>query len=224
MKTAVELYEAFLVEIDRYESPDCQVVDFLHFWNAAVYSFIESELRQFESTNTVSDRLRMVSHGRTVGLNSDSCNSPLTEWAIPDDYFRLFGLKGLFRFARDYAFANKKGDEYFKPLKKLTADMDGFILENRFYKPSPKNPFYQILDNKIHFVYQDELAPASHLYLKSFTIRYVKHPVSLQLSDDFESFNSSPFPTDVNYLILKIAVLMFMGTTQDERIQLKSKL
>jgi hypothetical protein len=225
LKTAVELYEAFLIEIDRYQSPDAQVIDFLHFWNAAVYSFIENELTQFEVTNTVSDRLMMISHGKVISLNTESCNEPKKSWIVPADYFRLFGIKAQFAYARDYGFANKKGDTYTKPLKKLTADLDGFIAENRFYKPSPKNPFYQILDGKIHFVYESEFTSTnSHLYIKEFALRYVKHPVPLTLSDDFSSFNSSPFGKDVNYLILNLAVVDYMATTEDQRIQLKSKL
>ena len=224
MKSAPEIYEAFLIELDRYQSPDMQVIDFLHFWNTAVYDFIEGELVGFEMTNTVSDRLRMISHKREFPLNSDFCGTPVKSLLIPQEYFRLFGVKGVFKYARDFGFIHKKGDAFERSFKKMTADIDGFTADNRFYKPSSKRPYYEIIDNSIRFLYEDELKPSTELYIEKITLRYIKHPVPLALSDDFGSYNESPFPIDVNRLILKIAVILAMGTTEDQRIQLKTQL
>lgn len=222
MKTAVELYEAFLIEIDRYGSPDAQVIDFLHFWNQAVYAFLERELAGFELTNTVSDRLRTLSHRAEFSLNTEGCTAPVRQLDIPENYFRLFGVKGVFRYGSDRGFVQKKGDRFVKTFKKFTADLDGFSHDNRFYRPSIRQPYYQILDNRIHFLYSEELRQAADPYLEKVTLRYLIHPRPLELSDNFAAFNSSPFPVDVNRLILKIAVVLFMGTTQDQRIQLKT--
>lgn len=224
MKTAVELYEAFLIELDHHGSPNAQVIEFLHFWNRATYAFIENELKDYELTNTVSDRLRMISHSNSFDLNQGGCSAPVKELNIPSDYFRLFGVKGTFEYARDHGFVFKKGEKFVRAITKLTADIEGFILENEFYKPSLKRPYYQILNNKIEFLYEDELKPSTEVFIRKVSLRYVKHPVPLSLSDDFQSYNSSPFPVDVNHLILGLAVLLFMGTSEDQRIQLKSKL
>jgi hypothetical protein len=224
MITAVEIYEAFLIEIDRHESPDAQVVTFLHHWNTAVYSFIENELSVFELTNVVTDRLRHLSTQKELTVNAASCKAPETSVLIPLDYYRLFGVKGVFEYARDYGFKIKKGELIYKPFRKMNADLEGFVADNFYYAPAINRPFYRIFDNKINFLYGQKGLLSDLIFLKTLTISYIKHPIPLQLSDSFLSFNSSVFPIDVNRLILKIAVLDYMGSTGDDRVQIKSQL
>lgn len=225
MKTALEIYEAFLIELDKHSSPDAEVVDFLHAWRSGVYSFIESELLEFELTNKVTDRLRMISKPLAIDLNTSSdCSKPVKEADLPGDYYRLFGVKAIFEYSKDDDFKKRKGKLMLQPVKKLTADIENFSIGNKYYRPSENNPFYQIFGNRIEFVYETMDKPADHVFIKQATLRYVKQPEPLELSDDFSSFNSSEFPVDVNMLILKAAVVSYMSSTGDQRIQLKSQL
>lgn len=224
MKTTLEIYEAFLIELDKHSSPDAEVVDFLHAWRTGLYNFIESEMLEFEITNKVTDRLRMISKPLAIEINTSSdCSNPKKEADLPEDYYRLFGVKAILEFSKDDGFKTKKGKVMLKAVRKFTADIENFSLNNKYYRPSENNPFYQIFGNKIQFIYDSEENPADHVFIKQATLRYIKQPQPLELSDDFTAFNSSEFPVDVNMLILKAAVISYMSTTGDQRIQMKSQ-
>lgn len=222
MKTAVEIYEAFLIELDKFASPDAEVIDFLHSWHTAVYAFIENELRMFELTNTVTDRLRMLSVPYHAEINQPSCDRPVKHLDLPGDYYRLFGVSALFEYARDERFIKRKGKTFRKPVRKYTADIENFAMENRYYKPNKERPFYRIEGNRLFLVYDTEDKPADEIFARNISLRYIRQPQKLELSDDFQSFNESEFPVDVNMLILRLAVANRLGTTGDPRIQMKS--
>lgn len=160
MTTAVELYRALTIELDKYESPTFSVNDFNYFWNTSQHEYIHSNYNMFDIKQKELDDLRVLLNVAPITITDNTA-------PLPADYLHLLDVRLVLSKIDPRC---EVPEEATKSLKKLEADKVGYITNNSYLRPSFEQPYYTIRGNNLIFYTGDSTIISGELeYLSNFT-------------------------------------------------------
>lgn len=150
--TERDLYDAALIEINKLEAPSMLLEDYNYFINKAIQQYINKVYNRYEINQQATDDLRalkvtaslILNEFKNIGIPNESSYYFAV---LPKDYLHILNCVVKF---------NKTGEDL--PTKcnntydlnnafvahKLTSDIYPSIINNAYFKPSYKTPYYTI--------------------------------------------------------------------------------
>lgn len=204
--TARQLFEYALIELNKVQAPSLILEDYNYFINKAVSQVINKIYNLFEINQQKTDDLRVLRSSAVLipSVNNYSQNSLYTntyEVNLPDDYLHILNCVIEFTFSQQSG-CNLTDRIINVGAKKLTSDSFPQLLNNYYFKPSYKNPYFYINNVTIDSTYPttDSQFPLSQdlsLTAKEWTSNKI-YPVNSLI----KIFDGS---TSVTYYICTIA-------------------
>lgn len=162
--TARDLYENGLIELNKLEAPSLLLADYVYFLNKAIQQYINLTYHRYDTNQQSTDDLRVL---KTTALIQnpkkledaedlisikDKINPSILSSTyyvdLPKDYMHLLNcIVGFERTSEldTKTYCNKvQGTKVYFTAKRLTSDMFGGIINNYYFKPSYKRPYYYL--------------------------------------------------------------------------------
>ena len=213
--TALQIFNAVLTELNKSKAPSLLLEDYNYFLNKAIIQFINKNYNLYEKTQQKTDDLRVLES--TVILTPMLVTGELNtlfantyEVYLPDDYLHILGC------VVKYKVLNKIGcysaNDYVEfAAKKLNSDNWSQILNNYYFKPKYKNPYFYInnitttanyptIDNQVALTYTKESGKRygnsskirmeirygnnSNFQLNKVYVNYLKSPKFIELTQE----------------------------------------
>ena len=224
--TVRTLYDNLLIELNKVEAPSLLLEDFIYFANKAVQQYTNKRYNQYDITQQTTDDLRVLKQSCSLNITSTEkevniAPSEDARWQceLPNDYLHLLNCIVVFDKNSSYEYSRKCDTESNKSkvksmARRLTSDMYPSIMQNAYFKPSYKCPYYFITnynetykDGSTNAKLEDTLNPSdenndsttkhvmeircgstSKYYPKTVFIDYLRVPSTLALTyADLES-------------------------------------
>lgn len=202
--TALEVYQRAVIDLDKYDTPTFEIVDFNRYAEKAIYEYINEKYLEFETLQKRTDDLRQF-----IVFNQYITND-LPYIDLPDDYLRM--LKVEYRIDR----GGCEVEQWFTA-KKTTADKLGYSETNYYWRPSLRNPQYQIIGNRIYF----RVGEGNHVYIREVRLEYIAVPVLYTIDEaDMTVYSNPPYSDEVDMQIIDKIVRMFQSVTNPEQYQI----
>lgn len=156
--TVRTLYDNSLIELNKVEAPSLLLEDFIYFANKAVQQYTNKRYNQYDMTQQTTDDLRVLKKSLSLNVTStEEINIAPSEDAhwlceLPDDYLHLLNCIVVFDKNSSYESSRKCDAESNKSkvksmARRLTSDMYPSIMQNAYFKPSYKCPYYFITNH-----------------------------------------------------------------------------
>jgi hypothetical protein len=147
--TLRQVFENVLSDLNKREAPSLLREDFNYFWLKSVGQFINKIYNIYDTSQQTTDDLRVLKS--TVQLTPVQQSSYGTsallgntyDVTLPDDYLHILGCIVEYTVNSDYL-CYKAGDIIQFAAKKATSDMYPQLINNYYFKPTYKNPYYFI--------------------------------------------------------------------------------
>ena len=142
--TAIQVFNAVLSELNKVKAPSLLLEDFNYFFNKTVTQYINKIYNAYEINQQKTDDLRVL-HTISI-LTPGTLNSLFhgsSEVNLPDDYLHLLNCVVEFKVLSKHK-CYKLNDLIQVGAKKLKSDNWPQLLNNYYFKPSIKNPYYYI--------------------------------------------------------------------------------
>ena len=256
--TIRQLYDNLLSELNKVEAPSILLEDFVYFANKAVQQYVNRVYNLYDINQQTTDDLRKLKVTAQLDVQNDDLITMPTEDAywfvyLPEDYLHILNCIVIFEKGDTSSKSkceNIKEKTKIKSLaRRLTSDLYPNIMDNAYFKPSYKVPYYYLTDfNKdtnvyksYNYVLEEVLNPcepiqkeSSKLEIRcgstdkyvptSVFIDYLRVPTLITLSyDDLESEEDNTdmleFPEYVCYEIVNECVELIMENASDPRIK-----
>lgn len=152
--TVRNLYDAALIEINKIEAPSMLLEDYNYFINKAIQQYTNKVYNRYETDQQSTDDLQALKITTSLVLNKFKNTGIPNEMGyhfaiLPKDYLHM--LNCVIKF-------NKTGEEDIKNIcdnseydltnafmaRRLTSDIYPSIINNAYFKPSYKTPYYTI--------------------------------------------------------------------------------
>lgn len=156
--TARQVYEALLIESNKVQSPAILLEDFNYFVNKTIGQTINKIYNFYDINQQKSDDLRVLKSTAVLTLvpstsfTSGTLLNQVVETYLPDDYLHILGCIIEYVLDSNYK-CYKTGDRVQYNAKRLTADMFPPIINNYYFKPTYKNPYFYINNVNISNTY-----------------------------------------------------------------------
>lgn len=152
--TIRQLYDNILSELNKVEAPSILLEDFIYFANKGVQQYTNKVYNRYDINQQSTDDLRALKKTCQLEINCDPEITLPTEdnyWFVylPEDYLHLLNCIVIFDKNDDKLLKttckDKKEKGRIKSLaRRLTSDMYPNIMNNAYFKPSYKVPYYFI--------------------------------------------------------------------------------
>ena len=233
--TALELYDAGLIELNKVHAPSLLLDDYNYFINKAIQQYANLAYTRLEINQQSTDDIRALKKSFTENLDEVINNGFYYHYRVklPEDYFHLANCIIKYESVDENICTGKKNLLSF-PARRLSVDLLPNIVNNAYLKPKYNRPYYAILDNGNGLV--DDFSGDINNYLDIYVgdgldkynptiyIEYIKKPDKVTLS--FEDLEKDPedtqvleFPDYVCYEIINIFVRLVMENASNPRIQ-----
>lgn len=149
--TERDLYDAALIEVNKLEAPSMLLEDYNYFINKAIQQYINKTYNRYEINQQATDDLRALKVTTSLVLNEYNTGIPNEDGyhfaVLPKNYLHMLNCVVKF---------NKIGEELSNKCnttynlnnafvaRKLTSDIYPSIINNAYFKPSYKTPYYTI--------------------------------------------------------------------------------
>lgn len=148
--TERDLYDAALIEINKLEAPSMLLEDYNYYINKAIQQYINKVYNRYEINQQATDDLGAL---KVSGLlKIDNNPTPIFPGEnkdyyceLPDDYWHM--LSCIITFNKPSKLSVCGGGDsttLSTAAKKMTSDVAPSIINNAYFKPSYKNPYYSI--------------------------------------------------------------------------------
>lgn len=136
--TLRESYEYVLIECNKLKAPSILLEDFVYTFNKAIQQYINSVYNRCEFDQQSTDDLGWLQTRKQITeiIENNRCN-------LPNDYVHL--LNCIVTFSKNSSCANK--NTITSPCRRMTADLYGGVMNNYYLKPTPKRPYYYIIND-----------------------------------------------------------------------------
>ena len=201
--TVIEAYQYFLTKIDKQEIPTLELQDFNYWMKEAELEYKKLKYAEFETKQKRTDDLQFAV------VESGELNVVNKQVALPDDYMFLLLCK--VKLIDSTCNTTKT-----KVCKKMTADLKGYAESNYYWRPSAKNPYYQIMGDKVYFLVGDD----PNVTVSKAILEYVKNTNSFYINPN--NINDVINPSFSEYVcieILNIAVRLYLENIESPRYQ-----
>lgn len=240
--TALQVYDAVLVELNKLKAPSMLLEDFNYFANKACQQYANLAYTRLEVNQQATDDLRVLKTHFTAPLSN--CEIEEDGYAehysvpLPMDYLHLCNCIVKYKASSEKNACGKTstGAKAY-PARRLSVDMLPQIISNAYLCPSKKRPYYYILNNNLKSVtapypYEYCKSPLLQIYLGDTVseapdvyCEYIKTPSEIQLTWDqvnvteVDTSQVLEFPDYVCYEIVNIIVRLVMENASDPRLQ-----
>jgi len=213
MTTTLDAYKAFLREIDKHESPSCNVGTFVYHFNSAIEERTSIDYATMDVNQKTLDDLRAILVlDEPLGFTNGEAD-------LPEKYRHMLGMEAVLKFtvAMDGIAINTERTVY---PKRMRTNRTGFAKPNAYHKPSYKNPYFQITKDKI------QVLNGIGTSVESGKIDYLETPETMYLNPDTTVDYTDPsnntllqFPDHVNFEIIKHCRRVFLENIESPRYQ-----
>lgn len=234
--TALELYDAGLIELNKVHAPSLLLDDYNYFINKAIQQYANLAYARLEINQQSTDDIRALKKSFTEKLLDKVTNSGFYDHyrvKLPKDYFHLANCIVKYEAVDENTCTGTKDILSF-PARRLSVDLLPNIVNNAYLKPKYNRPYYAILDNGNGITtdfsgdtnnYLDiYIGDSLDKYNPTVYIEYIKTPTKVTLT--FEDLNKDPedsqvleFPDYVCYEIVNIFVRLVMENASNPRLQ-----
>ncbi len=205
-KTILNIYRGVLFELDRYGAPTFNPVHFNYFFERSVQDWINKQYNVFDTRQQSIDNINVLV--RTVTIANDD---------LPTDYYHLLNCFVTFKYTRNFG-CHKKDDEFIRKVPRVTADKLVTIHENAYTKPSIRQVYHKIENNKIKLLWGTEtlysVVSTKIEYLCKVTI-----PVLTKTMLEADNTGTTPFPEYVDLELIKQCTTLFLENTNNPRVK-----
>jgi len=213
MTTTLDAYRAFLREIDKHESPSCNVGTFVYHFNSSIEEYITINYATMDVNQKTLDDMRAI---LVLGGDLTFTNG---EADLPEEYRHMLGLEAVLKFS-----VAAKGHAIDSELtvhpKRLRTNRNGYVSANAYHEPSYKHPFFQIAKSKIRVL------SGTGVSVTTGKIDYLEIPQTMYLNPNQGVDYNDPanntvlqFPEHVNFEIIKHCRKIFLENIESPRYQ-----
>lgn len=146
--TERDLYDAALIEINKLEAPSMLLEDYNYFINKAIQQYINRTYNRYEMNQQATDDLQALKVNKAVVVYEFSSRMPNESkhyfGILPGDYMHMLNCVVAFQKSGDYDRCGKVDTNPTYLATKLTSDIYPSIINNAYFKPSYKRPYYTI--------------------------------------------------------------------------------
>lgn len=148
--TVRDLYDAALIEINKLEAPSMLLEDYNYFINKAIQQYINKAYNRYEINQQATDDLGALKVSTTLTVENDDIPSfPGEEVSyfatLPNNYWHMLSCIVSFEKLAGSDKCGSKTDSTISTVaRKMTSDIAPTIINNAYFKPSYKNPYYSI--------------------------------------------------------------------------------
>ncbi|MEE0234963.1 MAG: hypothetical protein UD961_02225 [Bacteroidales bacterium] len=148
--TVRDLYDAALIEINKLEAPSMLLEDYNYFINKAIQQYINKAYNRYEINQQATDDLGALKVSTTLTVENDDIPSfPGEEVSyfatLPSNYWHMLSCIVSFEKLAGSDKCGSKTDSTISTVaRKMTSDIAPTIINNAYFKPSYKNPYYSI--------------------------------------------------------------------------------
>ncbi len=204
--TLLDAYESFLRNVDKFQVSAITIPDFLHYFHLARKDYLAERLSQMERTGSIDDALSDFYKVKEYPL--PVLDTPLPK---PDDYHRMALMQCVFSHTV-ICRGKQVTAEVTRKMARLTADKEGFILENPYYEPSIDRWYYKQMGGRFH-LYGD---PSVKL-LKVLATYFPELP--LYTAKDVGSQVGLPFSFSQMATLSEKAATLFLEVKESARVR-----
>lgn len=256
--TIRQLYDNLLSELNKVEAPSILLEDFVYFANKAVQQYVNKVYNRYDINQQSTDDLRALKSTVKLTINCDPNIVLPTEDAywyvyLPEDYLHLLNCIVIFEKDGEYQSKNmcngsKEKLEVRSLARRLTSDIYPNVMNNAYFKPSYKTPYYFItkinvdfnknlldeildpcgdtLDEEMSGILKLEIRCGSNKkYVPSYVyVDYLHVPKKITLSYDeleneMDTTKMLEFPEYVCYELVNECVKLIMENASDPRLE-----
>lgn len=151
--TERDLYDAALIEINKLEAPSMLLEDYNYFINKAIQQYINKAYNRYEINQQATDDLRALKTTVALIVN-DYTETPIPNEdfyffaVLPTDYMHILNCvvefekkSGVISTGCD---KNNSKNKISSVARKLTSDVYPAVINNAYFKPSYKVPYYSV--------------------------------------------------------------------------------
>lgn len=223
-----QVYQAVLIELEKQKAPSMLLDEFNYYYYKSAIQYINTNYNFCDMNQQEDDNLRVLNMTATLsgGEITDKDGSK-TLFILPQDYFHIKNCVIKFNNANAKCEADASVD---KGARRLTSDKYPGILDNYYFKPSYKVPYYYIYNEGGEDIRTGVPVTMKLLYgnnknitLSDVSIDYIKYPKEIKLTEDDLEDDSTvipvlEFPEYVCYEIINIMVKLFLERHRDPRL------
>jgi len=147
--TERDLYDAALIEINKLEAPSMLLEDYNYFINKAIQQYINKAYNRYEINQQATDDLGVLKTSSTLNVITEEFPKFPGEkkyyyCKLPSDYWHILSCIVTFENDKNASKCSSQDELVSTVARKLTADIYPTIINNAYFKPSPKCPYYNI--------------------------------------------------------------------------------
>lgn len=147
--TSRQVFENSLIELNKVKAPTLILEDYNYFINKVIGQYINKVYNLYEISQQKTDDIRVLRASAILIpeisqlYNSHDLLSNTHEVLLPDDYLHILNCVVEYSILGRYK-CNHQGNTVQFGAKKLSSDMWAQVINNYYFKPSYKNPYYYI--------------------------------------------------------------------------------
>ena len=184
MKTALELYNGVLYELNQFSAAEFDIADFNYFVNKAVERIIDRDILIFKDTQVMSDALRTLQSEISIEF-IDELSNPVRVKSLPDGIRDEINVIPTFKYVKEIG-CHKSGDKVKYAAKLLTGDMESFILDNSYHRPLVNRPYYKLIGNEISIKF-DNSGENDNVVISELFLEYFRYQKNIVLGQNYQT-------------------------------------
>lgn len=151
--TERDLYDAALIEINKLEAPSMLLEDYNYLINKAIQQKVNKSYNWYETNQQTTDDLLALKVPAKLEIKTQLDKNFIPNESdnyyceLPLNYWHMLNCVIQFDENPDSTMCNTKQKSTSALARKLTSDLYPSIINNAYFKPSPKNPYYRVIKN-----------------------------------------------------------------------------
>ena len=139
--TVRDLYDAALIEINKLEAPSMLLEDYNYFINKAIQQYINKVYNRYEINQQATDDLLALRSSVSPEISALEKDYVAM---LPNNYWHILNCVIEFEKNGNNTGCKSSTDPILMPARKLTADQYPAIINNAYFKPSYRSPYYTV--------------------------------------------------------------------------------
>ena len=213
MVDALDAYRNWLRELDKFESPTAQLLDFNYWWNSATDEYIANNYATFDVNQKTLDDISEIL------VLDEELTFVTNEVDLPEKYRHILGLETELKFLEALD-GNAVDSTVIVNPKRLKTNQKGFRINNAYQQPSYKESYFQIAKGKLKILCgsKNEATTGKIDYLEIPETVYLNPDKSVDFNDPLNN-TLLQFPSHVNFEIVKHCRKIFLENIESPRYQ-----
>lgn len=235
--TVRDLYDAALIEINKLEAPSMLLEDYNYFINKAIQQYINKVYNRYEINQQATDDLLSLRSSASPMITTVNGESTAM---LPDNYWHILNCTIEFE-KQGVSSGCKSTSKFIQPARKLTAEMYPAIINNAYFKPSYRSPYYRVfaitetgdmIDKILNPCTEEDSNISYNLSIKCGNtekyipirayVDYLRTPKKILLSEDdlygVDNTDKLEFSDYICYEIINEFVKLLLENTADPRL------